>query len=79
MGIVDTRDALVLPHLAETHLIVQQTQLLDDIVHDQVDVYLRLISHTFLVCFTQLANLRDIESLIRVKFKHAHDYASQLW
>ena len=66
----------MLPHPAETSLVVEQAQLLNYVVHDQVDVNLRLISHTFLVCLTQLTNLSDVESLIWVQLKHAHDYSA---
>ena len=67
MGEVDARDALVLPHSAEAQLVVQQAQLLDDVVHYQVDVDLRLAAHARLVGLAQAANLADVEALVWVQ------------
>ena len=75
---VDPRDALVLPHSAKTGLIVEQTQLLYYVVHDQVDVDLRFVAHALLVRLAELADLTDVESLIWVQLEHAHYDSSQL-
>ena len=75
---VDPRDPLMPPNFAKASLVVEQAQLLNDVVHDQVDVDLGFVAHTLLVCFTQLADLTDIESLIRVQLEHAHHYTAQL-
>ena len=78
MGEVDSRNALVLPYSAKTGLIVEQTQLLYYVIHDQVDVDLRFVAHALLVRLAELADLTDIESLIWVEFEHAHDDSTQL-
>ena len=70
---IDAGNTLVLPDSAETGLVVEQAKLLDDIVHDQVDVDLRLVAHRLFVGFAQLAYLANVESLVRVELKHTHD------
>lgn len=47
---VDSRYALLLPTLAELRFVIEKTQLLSYIVHDQVRVYLRLAPYYFLIC-----------------------------
>ena len=78
MSIVYSRYPLVFPSLAKAHFVVKQTQFLYDVVHDEVYVDLRLISHAFFVGLAKLADLADVKPFIWVKLKHAHDYSSQL-
>ena len=66
------------PNFAEAGLIVQQAQFLYYVVHDQVYIDLGFVAHALLVCLTQLADLTNVESLIRVQFKHAHYDATKL-
>lgn len=75
---VDAGNAFVLPYLTETSLVVEEAQLLNDIIHDEIDVDLRFVANRLLVCFTQLADLTDIETLIGVELEHAHDNTAQL-
>ena len=66
------------PNFAEAGLIVQQAQFLYYVVHDQVYIDLGFVAHAFLVRLAQLADLTNVESLIRVQFKHAHHDAAKL-
>jgi len=64
--IIDARYAFVFPTLAERCLVVQEAELLDNIVHDQVDVDLRLVANALLVSFAQLTHLADVKPLVGV-------------
>jgi len=64
--IVDARNTLVFPPLAERCLVIQQAEFLDNVVHDQVDVDLRLVANALLVGFAQLADLADVKPLVGV-------------
>jgi hypothetical protein len=79
MGKVDARNALLFPPLAKGILIVQQTQLLNDVVHDQVDINGGLVPNARLVGLAQLAHHVDVESAVRVQLQHTLHYLSQLW
>ena len=65
------------PSSTKAHFVVKQTQFLYDVVHDEVNVDLRLVSHAFFIGLTKLADLADVKPFIRVKLKHAHDDTSQ--
>ena len=56
----------MLPSLAEASLVVKQTQFLYNVVHDQVNVDLRLVTHRLLVRSAQLTHLTDVKSLVRI-------------
>ena len=47
----------MLPALAKRGLVVQQTELLDDVLHDKIDVDLRFAAHPLLVGFAKYCNL----------------------
>ena len=66
------------PNFAEAGLVIEQAQLLYYVVHDQVDVDLRFVSYALLVRRAELADLTDVESLIRVQLEHAHHDSTQL-
>ena len=68
---IHARNALVLPATAKCVLVIQQTQLLNDVVHYEVRVDLRLVRHMLLVGLTQLANLIYVEALIGIDLQHA--------
>jgi hypothetical protein len=78
MSVVHSAYSLVLPPTAELILVVKETQLLNNVIHYQVGVYLRLVSHVFLVCFTQLADLVDVKSLVWVYLQHANHQGAKL-
>ena len=73
MRVIYTAHPFVFPASAELVLVVEERQLLDDVVHDQICVDLRLVGHVLLVGLTQLANLIDIEPLIRVDLQHPNN------
>ena len=75
---VDARNSFVLPALAKRGLVVQQTELLDDVVHDKIDVDLRFAAHALLVGFAKLTNLTDVKSLVGIQLEHSHDDAAEL-
>lgn len=75
---VNAADALVPPALAEGVLVVEQTQLLDDVVHDQIGVHLRLVGHVLLVGLAEQAHLVDVEALVGVDLEHADDQTPEL-
>lgn len=77
MGEVDARNALMLPASAKRVLIIEQTQLLDNVIHDQVRIDLRFVRHVLFVSLTQLADLINIEAQFWINSKHAVDEASQ--
>ena len=54
---VDARNLFVLPALAKRGLVVQQTETLDDVVHDKIDVDLRFSAHALLVGFAKYCKL----------------------
>ena len=68
----------MLPPLTKGVLIVEQTELLNDVVHDQVDVDYRLTSNVLLVGIAQLAHHVNGEPLVGIELEHALDDASQL-
>ena len=76
---VNPRDPIVFPAFAERILVIQQRQLLNDVVHDQINVNGWLLAARLLISFAQLANHGDVEALIWIQLEHAHDYAAQLW
>ena len=63
---------LMLPPFAKLVFVIKQAQLLYDVVHDEIRVNLRFVSHVLLVGVTQLANLIDVESLVWVHFQHSY-------
>lgn len=67
----------MLPTTAESILVVEQTQFLNYVVHYQVCVDLWFVSHVLFVSLTKLANLIDVEALIRIYFQHSVHQASQ--
>jgi len=54
------------------------TELLDDVVHDKIDVDLRFAAHALLVGFAKLTNLTDVKSLVGIQLEHSHDDAAEL-
>lgn len=70
---VDSAHPFMLPATAKLILVVQETQLLNNVVHDKVSVDLGLVSHVFFVCLTELTNLIDVKPLIRVYFQHPNN------
>lgn len=70
---VDSGNAFVLPAPAEGVLVVKQTQLLNDVVHDKVSVDNWLVGHVLFEGLAQLAYLVDVKPLVGVYFQHAHD------
>ena len=79
MGKVDAGDAFLLPDLAEGGFIVEKTQFLDYVVHDQVGVdrwWLALKNLS--VRFAKFIHLRYVESLIRVETQHGLDHLPEL-
>jgi hypothetical protein len=54
---LDPTDLLVFPPSAKRKFVIQQTQLLNDVVHNQVNVYCRLRAHHLLVSFAQLGHV----------------------
>ena len=75
---VNARNTAVLIALTKEILVVKQTQLLDDVVHDQVGVDGRLVTNNLLVRVAQLDHLLDVKTLIWVKLEHPSDHTSQL-
>lgn len=74
---VDAGNSFVLPALAELVLVVQKRKFLYDVVHDQVDVYLRLACRMLSEGLAKLDHLTDVKPLIRVQFQHPCDHALQ--
>ena len=74
---VHARYALMLPPTAKCIFIIKQTELLDDIVHDEIRIDLWLVCHMLFIGLTQLADLIYIEALIRINLQHAMNQASQ--
>ena len=66
VGKVNPRYALMLASFAKTALIVQQTEFLDNVIHDQVSVYLGLVPYRLLVSCAKLAHLAYVKSLVWV-------------
>ena len=71
MSEVNSRDSFVLPAFTKSVFVVEKRQFLYDVIHYQIDVNCWLISNMLLERLTQLTNLRNIKSLVRVKFQHS--------
>ena len=69
----------MLPTFAELILIVEKGKLLNNVVHDEINVDRRLVTYHFLVGLTKLTYVRNIESLVWVKLKHPSYDSLQLW
>lgn len=76
---VDSVNAFVLPAFAKLVFIVEQTQLLNDVVHNKVDIDSWFVCTDLLVGFTQLTYLIDVEPLVRIQFQHAINNSSQFY
>lgn len=54
------------PTFTERELVVEETELLNDVVHDEVDVDLRLVAYALSISRAQLAHLVDAEAFVWV-------------
>lgn len=63
---VNTADPFVLPPFAKSIFVVKQGQFFDYVIHDEVNIDSRFISNVLLESLAELADLRNIKSLIRV-------------
>lgn len=74
---VDSVDAFLFPPFAKLIFVVEQTKLLNDVVHNKVDIDSWLARKNLFVGFAQLTHLIDVEPLVWVQFKHAINDSSQ--
>ena len=78
VSVVDARDPLVFPPLTKGVFVVQQAELLNNIVHYEVDIDYRLTPNVLLVGIAQLAHHVNGKSLVWIELQHALYDASQL-
>ena len=74
---VNSGYAAMLVALAEEVLVVEEGKLFNYIVHYQIGVNGWFAANNLFVSFTELGNLGDVKSLVRVEFEHSNDDSTE--
>ena len=74
---VNSGYAAMLVALAEEVLVVEKGKLFNYIVHYQIGVNSWFAANNLFVSFTELGNLGDVKSLVRVEFEHSNDDSTE--